>query len=72
MNELYVYDGIEVKLTGRTAVKQMKESTISGSGRKEQILVEITPTDPSMESSDCSYPEGRQNPQSRLSDPQIG
>jgi len=49
MNELYVYDGIEVKLTGRTAVKQMKESTISGSGRKEQILVEITPTDPSME-----------------------
>jgi len=42
----YVYDGTEVRLTGREAVRKVGRST--GSGR-ELKLVEVTPVDPSFD-----------------------
>jgi hypothetical protein len=39
--ETYVFDGSEVKKTGRTAVKTL----VAGSRVKEMTLIEITPVD---------------------------
>ena len=39
--ETYVFDGSEVKKTGRTASKTL----VAGSRVKEMVLVEITPVD---------------------------
>lgn len=41
----YVYDGTEVKLTGRTARKDGERRTARGRVSFIDILVEITPTD---------------------------
>jgi hypothetical protein len=39
MTQTYVYDNVEVEKTGRTAAKTLKSS-------KVDVLVEITPTNP--------------------------
>jgi len=39
----FVFDGVEVKLTGRKAVKRI--TTVPGKPPREMSLVEITPVD---------------------------
>ena len=42
LSTLYVYEGVEVRKTGRTAVKQLRRPS---NRQTEMVLIEITPCD---------------------------
>lgn len=43
--ETYIHEGVEVKLTGRTAKKTTTIRTISGKVPSVNVLIEIAPVD---------------------------